>query len=168
MIFISSDTNVWIDFDVLGRLDLPFKLTYTYLMTEITIEEELLSPGLKDKLISLGLQKTELSPEEFTLVLDYEQKYLQLSLHDRIALSIAKLRAIPLLTGDGALRKAATREGVQLMGTLKILDELHQTEIIQTEEYEHLLKCLKAGNGKKVRLPKEEIEKRLNHLKQQK
>lgn len=168
MIFISSDTNVWIDFDVLGRLDLPFKLTYTYLMTEITIEEELLSPGLKDKLISLGLQKTELSPEEFALVLDYEQKYLQLSLHDRIALSIAKLRTIPLLTGDGALRKAATKEGVKLMGTLKILDELHQAEIIQTKEYEKLLKCLEAWNGKKVRLPKVEIEKRLNSLKQQK
>ena len=79
MTFISSDTNVWIDFDVLGRLDLPFKLTYTYLMTEITIEEELCSPGLKDQLISLGLQKTELSPEEFALVLNYEQKYLQLT-----------------------------------------------------------------------------------------
>ena len=168
MIFISSDTNVWIDFDVLGRLDLPFKLTYTYLMTEITIEEELLSPGLKDKLISLGLQKTELSPEEFALALDYGRKYLQLSFHDRIALSVAKLRTIPLLTGDGALRKAATKEGVELMGTLKILDELHQTEIIQTDEYENLLKRLESGNGQKVRLPKEEIEKRLNHLKQQK
>ena len=167
MIFISSDTNVWIDFDVLGRLDLPFKLTYTYLMTEITIDEELCSPGLKDQLISLGLQKTELSPEEFALVLNYEQKYLQLSFYDRIALSIAKFRTIPLLTGDGALRKAATKEGVQLMGTLKILDELYQTEIIQTEEYENLLKCLEAENGKKVRLPKEEIEKRLNRLKQQ-
>ena len=168
MIFISSDTNVWIDFDVLGRLDLPFKLTYTYLMTEITIEEELLSPGLKDKLISLGLQKTELSTEEFALALDYGRKYLQLSFHDGIALSVAKLRTIPLLTGDGALRKAATKEGVELMGTLKILDELHQTEIIQADEYENLLKRLEAENGKKVRLPKEEIEKRLNHLKQQK
>lgn len=168
MTFISSDTNVWIDFEVLGKLELPFKLEYTYLMTEITIEEELRSPGLKDKLLCLGLHKTELSAEEFALVLEYEHNYLQLSLHDRIALSIAKLRGIPLLTGDGALRKAATKEGVQLMGTLKILEELRRTEIIQAEEYIRLLESLKAENGKKVRLPKEEIEKRLNQLKQQK
>lgn len=32
MEFVSSDTNVWIDFQVIARLQLPFLLPYTYIM----------------------------------------------------------------------------------------------------------------------------------------
>lgn len=36
MEFVSSDTNVWIDFQVIARLQLPFLLPYTYIMyTEV-------------------------------------------------------------------------------------------------------------------------------------
>ncbi len=31
-VYISSDTNVWIDFSVIGRIELPFRLPYTYMM----------------------------------------------------------------------------------------------------------------------------------------
>ena len=42
MIFISSDTNVWIDFMTIGKLELPFRLPYTYLMYYEAVENELL------------------------------------------------------------------------------------------------------------------------------
>lgn len=48
MDYISSDTNVWIDFSVIDRVSLPFRLPYTYIMNVDAIEDELLSPaGLK-------------------------------------------------------------------------------------------------------------------------
>lgn len=57
MEYISSDTNVWLDFVTIDRLDYPFRLPYTYLMNNDAIEDELLSPpGLGEKLRGLGLQ----------------------------------------------------------------------------------------------------------------
>ena len=51
MEFISSDTNVWIDFAIIDRLSLPFKLPYIYLMDEDAVSNELLQPeGLGEKL----------------------------------------------------------------------------------------------------------------------
>ena len=44
MEYISSDTNVWIDFSVIHKTDLPFRLPYTYIMNEYAIADEMLSP----------------------------------------------------------------------------------------------------------------------------
>ena len=43
MKYISSDTNVWLDFATINRLEIPFKLPYTYIMNEDAITDELLS-----------------------------------------------------------------------------------------------------------------------------
>lgn len=104
MEYISSDTNVWIDFSVIQKTDLPFRLPYTYIMNEDAIADELLSPPeLGQELISYGLKPVGISIEEFELAQSYGKKYVKLSTYDRIALSIAKNRNITLLTGDGAL-----------------------------------------------------------------
>ncbi len=56
MEYVSSDTNVWIDFSIIERENLPFRLPYTYLMNSDAIEDELLSPaGLREKLLGHGL-----------------------------------------------------------------------------------------------------------------
>lgn len=162
MEYISSDTNVWIDFSVIRKLELPFKLPYTYIMNQDAITDELLSPAeLGRELLSYGLKPTELSIEEFESAQSYGKKYIKLSVYDRIALSIAKNRGIILLTGDGALRKAARKEGVQIIGTLGIIDQLLEKKLIQTEEYVDCLQRLKEQNGGTVRLPAAEIEARL-------
>lgn len=68
MEFISSDTNVWVDFASIDRLALPFKLPYVYLMYEEAISNELLQPeGIDENLTRLGLQAVELTEEEFYL-----------------------------------------------------------------------------------------------------
>ncbi len=111
MEYISSDTNVWLDFVAINRLEIPFKLPYTYIMNEDAIEDELLSPkALRENLVGLGLQAVDLSEEEFYLAEEYNGKYQRLSLYDCVALAIAKVRrekyqevyqmlaVIPLLT----------------------------------------------------------------------
>ena len=165
MVYISSDTNVWIDFMTIGKLDIPFRLAYTYIMSQEAIEDELLSPpGLSKSLISYGLQSVEITIDEFFLAEEYGDIYRKLSIYDRMALAIAKCRDITLLTGDGALRKAAGREGVNVMGTLGVLDQLWEQHKLSPDEYEDCLYGLLDNNTGNVRLPKEEIVLRLNEF----
>lgn len=161
--FISSDTNVWIDFSITGHIDFPFRLPYKYIMNTDAIDDELLQPpGLRSELLANGLVAVELEIEEYILAEGYGTRYLKLSIYDRIALAIAKHRGITLLTGDGALRKAAKAEGVNVLGTIGILDRLVGFELIDEHEYVECLKSLQAHNGREVRLPKADIEQRLN------
>lgn len=163
MEYISSDTNVWLDFSVIDRLELPFKLPYTYIMNNDAVENELLSPpDLNKRLQELGLESVELSEEEFYLAYELNQKYKKPSTYDCVALAIAKIRGIVLLTGDGPLRKAAVDEGVTVMGTIGVLDQLMENSLIETEEYLYCIERLLEENGGKVRLPKNELIKRIN------
>lgn len=163
MEYISSDTNIWLDFVTIDRLDFPFRLPYIYLMESDAIEDELLNPpNLGKNLIHMGLQKTELTEEEFFLAEEFVQKYTKPSLYDCIALSIAKVRGITLLTGDKALRKAAAIEGVHVIGTIGILDQLLAEQYIDKSDYLYCITTLLKYNGGKVRLPKSELQKRLN------
>jgi predicted nucleic acid-binding protein len=162
MEYISSDTNVWIDFFVINRISLPFRLPYTYIMSKDAVNDELLSPDeFREILMKAGLRPVEYTIEEFEFAEQFGSQYPKLSIYDRIALAIAKVRKITLLTGDAALRKAAIKEGVTLMGTLGIIDQLFDMELINNEEYCYCLQELKKNNGCQVRLPKAEIESRL-------
>ena len=69
-----------------------------------------------------------------------------------------------LLTGDGPLRKAAAAEGVNVMGTIGILDQLHDGKYIENKEYTECIQRLIDKNGGKVRLPKHELEIRLQRF----
>ena len=69
-----------------------------------------------------------------------------------------------LLTGDGPLRKAAQAEGVQVMGTIGVLDQLYEGELIEKQEYAHCLEELLHHNGGKVRLPEKELKSRIEKI----
>ena len=160
--YISSDTNIWIDFQIVSALKLPFKLSHKFYLSEETLKDELLTPpGIDEHLISFGLISLELTEEEFFYVFNIVGKYPQLSRYDALALAIAKRRGFVLLTGDKRLRKAAAEEGVEVRGTLWIFDELLHEKIIDEEEYKQFMKKLKQHNGKDIRLPMSEIEKRI-------
>ena len=165
MEFISSDTNVWVDFRVISRIELPFRLPYTYIMYTESITSELLTPvGFREELTAAGLVGVDLTIEEFFLAESWGRIYPRLSVQDRIALAIAKERKIILLTGDMALRKAAAKEGVEIMGTLGILDQLYQGDYISDSEYRECLLGLQLHNGGEVRLPRAELKRRLEEF----
>ena len=165
MQFISSDTNVWIDFFTIQQLDMPFRLPYKYIMSQDAINDEFISPpDLGHQLISHGLIPIEITIEEFFLAEHYGNLYKKLSIYDRIALAIAKCRQIMLLTGDNALRKAARDENVQVIGTLGILDRLWQQKLITSSELINILQKLLEINGTTIRLPEKEIASRLENM----
>lgn len=164
--YISSDTNIWIDFKTINAMWLPFKLHHDYVMSNDAIQDELLSPlELKDELLDLGLIPMELDDSDLLLVYNYASKYSQLSSYDTFAMAIAKNRGYILLTGDGNLRKAAISEGISVKGTLWILDELFNNGHITKVEYLQYLKELQKYNGKQIRLPSVELERRIERLK---
>ena len=163
--FISSDTNVWIDFYTIGSLHLPFRLARTYLMWSVAIDDELKSPGgLHDKLISEGLVSVEITGEEFFLADGYTDRYAGISTYDAVALAIAKSRGIALMTGDRRLRRAAVAEGVEVTGTIGMLDRLLREDIICEDEYHTCIGALIEANGGVVRLPENELRKRLGDV----
>ncbi len=89
--YISSDTNIWIDFQTVGALELPFKLSHKFYLSEETLKDELLTPtGIDESLINYGLKLLELTEEEFYFALNILEKHMQLSKYDALALAIAK------------------------------------------------------------------------------
>ena len=156
---------MWIDFAIIDRLSLPFKLPYIYLMNEDAVSNELLQPeGLGEKLTGLGLQAVSMIEEEFYLAEKLIEKYRKPSSYDCIALAIAKCRKIVLLTGDGALRKAAIQEGVEVIGSIKVLDLLFENTLIDSSEYLYCLEEFKRHNGEKIRLPVVALQERIDKL----
>ena len=162
MEYISSDTNIWIDFSAVNALELPFRLDCTYLMSRDALEDEWLSPkGRGTELADLGLQTVEITTEEFYYADEIHNQHPKLSVYDTFALAIAKFRGIVLLTGDGRLRKAAAEESVTVRGTLWIFDELLRNGKISEEEYRGFMLELKKQNGSRIRLPEAEIDRRI-------
>ncbi len=165
MQYISSDTNIWIDFLSIQRLELPFRLAYTFLMSKEVLARELRSPvDLPERLLAAGLEQVELDGPDYWLAMTYRSQYPRLSEADAVALAIAKNRAITLLSGDGALRKAAQKEGVPVRGTIWICDELLQNKCISEEVYVQILLDLKAQQNRGRRLPINEIEMRIQRF----
>lgn len=116
---ISSGTNIWIDFQIVGALELPFKLSHKFHLSEETLNDELLTPpGIDKQLVGYGPIALELIEEEFYYALAIVEKHPQISRYDALALAITKLRNFVLLTGDKRLRMAAAEEGVEVRGTI--------------------------------------------------
>ena len=163
MKYISSDTNIWIDFNTISRTDLPFRLPCTYIMYKEALRKEIINPPeLLTDLQKRGLIGVDLTIEEFFYADELSKKYVKLSGYDRTALAVAKYRKIPLLTGDNPLRKAAEKEGVEVFGTIGLLDKLYEGDYINKLEYQFCLESLL--EHKERRLPEEEVQKRIESL----
>lgn len=163
MEYVSSDTNIWLDFKAIERTSLPFRLPYTYIMFKEALRKEIVSPPeLLADLREMGLVGVEITTEEFYYSEELSHRYSKLTGYDRIALAIAKARGIVLLTGDNALRKAAVQENVQVLGTIGLLDRLYKGAFIDATEYKECLEGLL--EHKERRLPPDELQKRIDVL----
>ena len=160
--FISSDTNIWIDFQEIGHLDHPFRLSFQYYISSDTFRDEFLNPAtMRLDLLNLGLQITAATDEEFMEAMALQTRYKELSLYDGFALAIAKMRGWTLLTGDMPLRRAAVKEKVEVHGTIWVYDQLKKQGKMSEDEYagaiDELITAVKNG---RCRLPMTELEKR--------
>lgn len=168
MQFISSDTNIWIDFKSIDEVGIPFVLPYKFIMYEEAINDELIVPqGFSAELVKLGLQGVSITEEELSFAVECITKYPKLSSYDSIALAIAKKRSIKLLTGDKRLRNAAVVEKVEIMGTIGVIDELLEQGLISNEKGLEIFFKLYENKENKIRLPEKELKQRIDKLKEQ-
>ena len=125
--FISSDTNIWFDFERIDCIEHPFLLDNDYYLSDVTYHDEIQDSRTIRKIVETGkLQITSVPTSEIQVAGAYAEKYPALSIHDAIALAIAKSRGWILLSGDGKLREAASEESVECHGTLWIYQMLQR------------------------------------------
>jgi len=137
-------------------LEKALRLPQELIAPDVVIEE-LHTPDGED-LVDLGLRVMELSGSQVLMVLDLAERYARPSRQDLFALVLSREIEAILLTGDGSLREAAEREGVQVHGTIWLLDQMVEHEIIDKQERAASLKLMVESGS---RLPWEEIKARL-------
>jgi predicted nucleic acid-binding protein len=152
-----TDSSVLID---LCRGKIPsdaFKIDFSFVAPDVLIADELHEPD-RGNLKRLGLKSRVLPGDQVAVADKLAEKYQQPTRNDLFALALAKADKAILLTGDGNLRKAADEEGVEVHGTLWLLDRMVEQQAISRARaataLETMVKC-------RSRLPKHEVERRL-------
>lgn len=153
MLILVSDANILIDIEI-GDLTVPmFSLNYQFITPDILYYEELEEhhPHLK----SMGLGIREMDEGLITQVDILVSKYPKTSRNDIFALVLADHVSCPLLSGDKALRVAASHESVECRGTLWLIRELLEQKKITPQTARAALQKMKARQS---RLPWDEAE----------
>ncbi|HMW22595.1 MAG TPA: hypothetical protein PKC59_04095 [Burkholderiaceae bacterium] len=151
-----SDTNIWIDFGRAGLLDALFALPFTFVSTDFVVDE--LNHPAPAGLLERGLVVETLAEEAVEQLFTLMAEHGNSSLADVSCYLIAKTQGVPLLTGDGRLRKQAAKDGVQVHGALWLLDQLVTHDIVTKA---HAAAALQAMLDAGARLPPVECTHRL-------
>ena len=117
-----SDANVLIDMDDGQLLERMFQLPFQFKVSDMLFQDEL--SELHPHLLQFGLTPTELTGDSMLEALRMTRLYAGPSRYDCFALALAKQEACPLLTGDAALRKAAEKEAVVVMGSIWLVEKM--------------------------------------------
>lgn len=165
MRIVINDANILIDLAKLEFLETFSQLNFELYSTDFVIEE--LSPKqrvLVDKLINaekLLIIETE-SKSDFSGISNLLERSTGLSFEDCSVWYYSKKMNGILLTGDGKLRKQARNDEIEVRGIIFIFDQLLEQHIISyATAYKKMQELLQLN----VRLPKNEIDKRLHDWK---
>lgn len=157
------DTNVLFDAVDGGILPDIFRLDCVFLTTDIAVRE-VRTISLAD-LLSLGLKVRELPGEEVLEMLEIRGKYSALSMEDISVMVLARHTGAVLLSGDGPLRTVARREGVEVHGSLWVLDRLVAGGILSPQRAAGAIEMMRQNGS---RLPEEECEPRIRRWEEMK
>lgn len=131
-----SDANIIIDMNTGGLLRLMFRFDATFAVPDVLYEEELRTDH--PELPRLGLKRLELSEDTVAYAGRLIEKYrgLGASINDLLALALAQQEKCPLLTGDGRLRTAGQTEGIDVHGTLWLIEQMIKARTITVRRAE--------------------------------
>lgn len=162
---VVNDTNVFIDLYEVGLLEEFFSLPWEVHTTDFVMFE-LLREGQHDTVARYKDDKRLIVPvfeaKEVLEIGNLFQQYVNrtnLSLTDCSVWYYAKVNNYILLTGDRKLRTVSVFDGVEVHGIIYVFDTLVELDIISRQVAVEKLQKLYSLNP---RLPKEEIEKRIN------
>ena len=164
MEIIVNDTNIFIDLHSIGLLGELCELQYDVRTVDFVINE-ITDPEQSKELSALAM-KGKIRIESFNaeeleeIITEHSSVPGNISIPDCSVCYYARKHAATLLTGDRQLRKYAETSNVSVRGILFIFDELVANNVIPSQQAATKLRELVAIN---VRLPKAEIEKRINN-----
>lgn len=142
-----------------GLTQVMLSLPYQFLIPDILFYEEL--EESHPELLEQGLTPLELSSESMIKAQELGSIYINPSRNDCIALAASIQEECTLLTGDRALRNAAKKEGVEIKGTIWVIEELIQHQFIDKQMAVAAFETMKAAGS---RLPWDKAEKMLNQF----
>ena len=162
---VVNDTNVFIDLYEVGLLEEFFSLPWEVHTTEFVMLE-LQREGQHETVARYKADKRLVVPvfeaKEMLEIGNLFQQYVNrtnLSLTDCSVWWYAKVNNYILLTGDRKLRTVSDYDGVDVHGIIYVFDALVEFNMISRQVAVDKLQHLYIINP---RLPKEEIEKRIN------
>lgn len=132
MQLLISDANILIDLEEGQLIEHMFQLPYHFAIPDILFSEELEEEH--EYVLGLGLHLTELSGETMGYAMELVSQYTKASRNDCFALALARQEMCPLLTGDKALREAASKEAIVVMGTLWLVEQMIRQNLISVDE----------------------------------
>lgn len=159
MLLLVSDTNILLDWDEGGRLEVLFAIGATLAVPDALLGEEL--DDHADRLRALGLQARVLRSEGVVRAAALAMVHRRPGRIDLLALALAEQEACPLLTGDRHLRSAAEAEGVTVHGTLWLAERAVETGALTIEELGEVYQRMRDAGR---RLPWREVEAQLRRL----
>ena len=164
MEIIVNDTNILIDLHSIGLLEVLCELPYDVRTVDFVIAE-ITDPEQSEALSALATEN-KIRIESFDaeelgeIITEHSSVPGNISIPDCSVCYYARKHAATLLTGDRQLRRYAEANNVSVRGILFIFDELVANNVISSQQASAKLRELVAIN---VRLPKSEIEKRINN-----
>ena len=157
MLLLISDANILIDMEDGNLIPVIFRLPYEIAVPDILFELELRERH--SHLLQVGLKVKSLNSESVKKTEFLTGQYPRPSIMDHSALALALQERCPLLTGDKDLRVAAKKEGVEVHGTIWIIEELLNQKIIQQSQAKGSFDAMKVKGS---RLPWGDVDKLLN------
>ena len=157
-----SDANIIIDIVAGELVNAMFRLAYDFGVPDVLYADEL--EAQHSDILDAGLKLFELQPDsvDYANTLIEENVNLRVSVHDCMALSLAKQECCTLLTGDAKLKQLAMVENVSVRGTIWLVEQMIDIGQITVAEAEIAYgRMLKDGS----RLPAAEIQKQLKKFK---
>lgn len=160
-----NDANILIDCCDIGLIpaliQLDFELhTTDFVMNEIQNQEQL---EILIEIISIKkLIVNDFDTSALLKIIERSQKFPKLSIEDCSVLHLAEAKGAILLTGDGALRRTASKSDIEVHGILWILDMMVSQNILTKTVAFQKLQILMEMNP---RLPQKACEDRLKDWK---
>ncbi len=156
-----SDANVLIDLEAGGISAAALSLDYQFLVPDILYREEL--EPYNPELRQMGLMPVSLGEAEMISLDVYEKTYQDcgVSRNDLSALVLAITQGCPLLTGEQILRGIGAELGIEVHGTLWIMEQLITTGRIHCNEARAAYVAMKQDGSW---LPWPQVERHMRRL----
>lgn len=123
-----TDTNIWIDLDHGGLLELIFHLPYQICAADFArVEIRSVDVAVLER---QGLIFQELDKELVAELFQLRQRKTTIAIADLAAFLLARVQSAVLVTGDRNLVRLAADEGIKVHGVLWLMDEMVQLEIL--------------------------------------